>query len=390
MKKKNYYQYLFAFGHFCSDINQTALSALLPFLIASYHYDYTTAALLVMLANIVGSVVQPLLGQFADKRNSPWIMAAGLLLAGGGMAVTGCISNFIGLSIAVMISGIGIAMFHPQAAKLVNHVSTDENRGMTLSIFSFGGSLGSTFGPILLTGSIALFGIKGTLTFFIPPIIICAIIISCYKNLKEIGADSVTSKGAEGTTRFEATDQWHSFAKLCIVMFGRSIVYYGLNTFLALYWIHNLGQSETVANGTISIYYGIGAVCTLIGGKLADKYGNRFIVKIGFVILLPTVLFLPMTNHVYTASLLLIPMSAAIQMVYSPMVVLGQKYLPNRVGLASGVTLGLAVSVGGIVAPVLGKVADVFGLEAAMYVLAAIAIVPMLVSFFLSPVQQNT
>lgn len=144
--KMNYYTYLFAFGDFCSDINQTALSALLPFLIATYHFDYTTAALLVMVSNIIGSLVQPLLGQLADKKICPWIMALGLFLAGGGMALTGLIPTFAGLCVAVMISGVGIAMFHPQAAKLVNLVSNDDNRGMSLSIFSFGGSLGSTVG----------------------------------------------------------------------------------------------------------------------------------------------------------------------------------------------------------------------------------------------------
>ena len=107
MKQRKSEQYLLAFGHFCSDINQTALSALLPFLIVAHHYDYTTAAMLAM----------------------------GLFLAGGGMAVIGWIPNFYGLCIAVIISGIGIAMFHPQAAKLVNQVATENNRGMSLSIF---------------------------------------------------------------------------------------------------------------------------------------------------------------------------------------------------------------------------------------------------------------
>lgn len=383
--QKKYYTYLFSFGHFCSDINQTALSALLPFLIAAYKFDYTTAAFLVMAANIIGCLVQPFLGQLADKKNWPWVMALGLFLAGGGMAVTGLIPSFSGLCIAVMISGIGIAMFHPQAAKLVNHASSDANKGMSLSIFSFGGSLGSTLGPIVITGAITQFGIKGTLVFFIPELIVCTLIGLSYRNLVALGSKT-NIQASDGIAKSEIVtqeDTWSGFARLSAVMFGRSVVYYGLNTFLVLFWIQILRQTESVGNTMLSFYYGFGALCTLLGGKLADKYGYRFIIKIGFAILLPSIFLLALTNNFYIATVLLLPMGAAIQIVYSPMVVLGQQYLPNHVGLASGVTLGLAVSVGGLFAPILGKVADTFGLIITMYVIAAIAVIPLLASFTL-------
>lgn len=94
MKNRSYYNYLLASGHVCSDINQGVLSAILPFLIAAHHYDYATAATLVLVANIAGSVVQPLLGHLADRKNIPWSMSLGLLMAGSGMAATGYISNF--------------------------------------------------------------------------------------------------------------------------------------------------------------------------------------------------------------------------------------------------------------------------------------------------------
>lgn len=115
-KYKSKYQYILALGHLCSDLNQGTLSAILPFLIAAYHYNYTTATTLVMVSNIVGYVIQPGFGHLSDKRNHPYMMTIGVLLAGGGMALTGFITNFLGLCLAVMISGIGIAMFHPQAA----------------------------------------------------------------------------------------------------------------------------------------------------------------------------------------------------------------------------------------------------------------------------------
>ena len=114
------YQTLLAACHFCSDINQSALAAVLPFLVAAYHYDYATAAMLVLSSNIIGSLIQPLLGTLSDKHNWPWIMPLGLFMAGGGIALTGVTSDFYLLYLFTMISGIGVAMFHPQGALMVN------------------------------------------------------------------------------------------------------------------------------------------------------------------------------------------------------------------------------------------------------------------------------
>lgn len=178
MKNRSYYNYLLASGHVCSDINQGVLSAILPFLIAAHHYDYATAATLVLVANIAGSVVQPLLGHLADRKNIPWSMSLGLLMAGGGMAATGYISNFWGLCLAVMISGIGIAMFHPTAALLVNKAAEPGKQGAAISIFAVGGNLGFTLGPILTTTAISVWGMKGTLVLLAPVILESVLLLS--------------------------------------------------------------------------------------------------------------------------------------------------------------------------------------------------------------------
>ena len=56
---------------------------------------------------------------------------------------------------------------------------------------------------------------------------------------------------------------------------------------------------------------------------------------------------------------------------------LGQKYLPNRVGFSSGVTLGVAVAIGGGAAPIIGKIGDLYGI---WYSLASIAFLPVFFS----------
>ena len=367
-------KYLLALGHLCSDINQGALAAVLPFLIAARHYDYATAASLVMAANVIGSVVQ-----LADKKNQPWIIALGLILAGGGMALTGVIENFSGVCIAAMISGTGIAMFHPQAMRLINRASNDSDRGRSIGIFSFGGNLGFTLGPIFTTLAVTTFGLAGTLIFLVPEIFICVLFKKYYGELYALNEPRAKKSGGKSA----GVDQWSAFARLTTVIIGRSIIFHGLNTFLALYWIHELGQSETIGNGALSVYYAISSVCVLIGGKLADTFGYRTMIRLSFFALLVTIILLPMTENVFVAAILLLPLGAAVSFTYSPMVALGQEYLPNRVGLASGVTLGLAISMGGIFAPILGTIADNFGLLTTIYVIAAISLVPLAMSFTL-------
>mgnify|MGYP001670591440 FL=1 len=381
------YNYLISCGHLCSDINQGALAAVLPFLIAAYHYDYATAATLVLFSNLVGSVVQPIFGQLADRQNRPWLIPLGLLLAGGGIALTGVVTTFPALCAAVAVSGTGAAMFHPQAARLVHHASAEGERAKNISIFSFGGNLGFALGPVVMTAAVTAFGLMGTLVFLIPEVIIC-IAFRCH--LHGLYALNAAPQATEAKARPQGIDQWGSFLRLTAIVFGRSIIFFGINTFLALYWIQELGQTEAMGSAVLSVYYAIGAACTLLGGRLADRYGYHRMIRIGAVILPPCIFLFTQVHSLVLAALLLLPIAASLSLIYSPMVVLGQQYLPNRVGLASGVTLGLAVSVGGVFTPVLGHIADGRGLTAALLTVAAIALIPAVFAFLLPPVRRRT
>lgn len=282
-----------------------------------------------------------------------------------------------------MFSGIGIAMFHPQAMQLVNKCADEGEKGQSVSIFSFGGNLGFTFGPIFTTFAIYFFGLAGTLIFILPEIIIFILFKKFYGEIYKINQPKI-QKISE---KISAKDNWSGFFKLTAVVTGRSIIFHGFNTFLAIYWIHKLGQTEAVGNTILSIYYAISAICVLIGGKLSDIFGYRKMIRLSFVILLPTIILISLTENIFLAAILILPLGASISFPYSPMVVLGQKYLPNRIGLASGVTLGLAVSIGGIFAPILGIIADNFGLLMTIQTLAIISLIPLIFSMTLPEVK---
>lgn len=371
MKNKNIY--LLSLGHLCADLNQGALSALLPFIVSAYFFSYAKASSLVLFANLIGSMVQPVIGHISDKKDYPWIMPLGLLLAGAGMALTGFSASFSLLAIGVLISGLGIAMFHPQAAKTVNTLASQNQKGSSLSLFSFGGNIGFSLGPLYTTIIISTFGLKGSIWFFAPQLLFSI----SYKQFKtQPKLDTVLQK-----TKYK--DNWKQFAKLCILIFSRSIVLYGVNTFLALYFINHFGLSKSNASILLSLFFAFSALSTLFGGHLADKHGQPKIITFSFLLLSVSFLLFSITSHLVFAKLILIPLAIGLSLSYSPMVSLGQAYLPNHVGLASGVTLGLAVSIGGLFAPILGLVGDHFGLSTTIKIIALITLIPALFSFFL-------
>lgn len=379
-EKPNRYIYLLSAGHLFTDMNQGALPIILPFLITAYHFTYAEIASLVLASTVVSSIIQPIFGSMADKTPRPWMMAVGVLLAGCGMAAIGFLSDYRLLFFSIMISGIGIAAFHPEGARMANKVS-GEKKGAGVSIFSFGGNAGFAIGPILAATSIAMFGLKGTAVLAIPGVLMA---ITFFAQMGKMNAFSApTATAVQSTESSPERDQWKPFSLLSILLFGRSILFCGLSTFLPLFFIQILHQSDTVSSTLLSFYFVIGAASTLIGGRLGDRYGFIKIIRIGFVLLVPIMTALAFTRSITPTVLLLIPLAFALYSPSSLTVVLGQKYLPNRMGLASGITLGLSVSIGGMVAPLLGRLADSHGLLAAMYALAAISVIPAIMSFTL-------
>ncbi len=57
-------------------------------------------------------------------------------------------------------------------------------------------------------------------------------------------------------------------------------------------------------------------------------------------------------------------LGAATIATFAVTIVMGQEYLPGRLGVSSGVTIGLSIGLGGVGAPLLGLLADAHGLRA--------------------------
>jgi FSR family fosmidomycin resistance protein-like MFS transporter len=368
--------WLAAVGHTITDLNFGAIPSLLPYFITEYGLSYAAAATFLTACSISSSVVQPLFGYLADRVSTSWLIPVGILLAGYGTAASG-IAPVFGLSVsAIALSGIGIAAFHPEGARLV-HRASGEKKAEAMSLFSVGGQVGFALGPALATSALTLWGLKGTLVLSAPATIMALIFFTKQGEIKGYLA-ATGEQEPKASSNAKTQEAWVAFGFLTATLIFRSILFYGLNAFVPLYWIHVLHQSKAAGGTALTMMFTAGVIGNLSGGRLADRYGNRKVILVGYGVLTPLLFLLPYTRNSVTATALIILIGGILLSIFSPLIVLGQKYLPNRVGLASGVTLGIAVAVGGIASPFLGRFADHHGIPSALRVVAFLSLLAWL------------
>ncbi len=368
---------LLGITHVVDDMNQSALPALLPFLIAERGLSYTAAAGLMLFASLASSVVQPAIGHLADRRPMAWLIAAGVFLAGGGLALAGAMPDYWSIVACVAVSGLGIAAFHPEAARFANYAA-GAKKATGMRWFALGGNVGFALGPLLLTPLLVAFGARGTLFVLIPAALMALAVLRELPRLQTFAARKVHKTGADGR------DRWGPFSVLTAFVILRSMAYIGLVAFIPLYFIGMLHVSKPLANVALTLFLVAGACGTIYGGKLADRLGRRTILIASTLasapLLLAFVAFTTSRSSYLGAVAGIMTVGFALVASQTAFVVLGQEYLPNRIGIASGVTLGLAISLGGAGAPVLGALADRFGVQAALQAIVGLLLLAALSS----------
>ena len=371
---------ILSFGHVASDINQGAISAMLPFFIAAYGLSYTAAAAIVFAVNMSSSVVQPFFGITADRTSMPWLLPIGLIFAGLGIALTGLFDQYSMILLLAIISGIGIAAYHPEAARLVNFAAGDR-KSTAMSIFGIGGTIGFAAGPLIITTALMHWGLAGSLILIVPVLIMSLVISLNFHAFETLKKDNEHID--QNSPQAVGKENWSAFTRIAIIVCGRSIIFFGLNIFIPLYWIHGLSQSKVAGATALTIFVGSGIIGNLVGGTLADRIGPKKVIVLGLASLMVLLPAFIMTTDIKLATLLLIPIGIMLFLCYSPTIVLGQAYLPGRVGLSSGVTLGLSIAIGGGAAPFIGRIADIYGVWMALAFVASLPLLFLIVTLTL-------
>ena len=364
---------LLAAGHMYVDLTQGAVPAMLPFLVQSRHLSYAAAAGLVFAQTFSSSIVQPVFGRLSDRWPTPWMLPIGVTVAGLGLAAAGVLLTYPTIWLAIAAGGLGIAAYHPDGARYANHASGDR-RGAGMSYFSVGGSVGFAAGPLLAAPVLSLLGLGGVWLLAVPGLAVGLALAAQRRRIGSLRAVREATLRRPGSTP-AGRDRWAAFLPLTAAVLVRSAAFYGLTTFIPLYWIATFGQSKGGAGVALSIVLVSGIAGTLLGGRLGDRFPRRSVIAWGMAATALLAFALWRSTDVVVATALLVPLGIALHVPSGLVVLLGQEYLPNRMGTASGVTLGLAVSMGGVAAPALGAVGDHFGLQSVLLQVAALSVV---------------
>ncbi|TDE15126.1 MFS transporter [Jiangella asiatica] len=351
-------------GHACVDVYQGAVAALVPFFIAERAYSYAAASGIVLAATVVSSVVQPLFGALTDRWPLPWLLPVSTLMGGLGVGLAGVTDSYALTVAMVAMSGIGVAAYHPEAARVARDASRGSHTAM--SWFALGGNVGFVAAPWMVAAVIAVGGLRASPLLVIPAVGGAAL---CAIALREVAGRAASD--STHTDRVQGRDDWPSFTKLSGAIVCRSIVFVGLSAFLPLYVREHAGGGAVAGTVALFVLYLGGAAGTVAGGKLATRFGRLRVVRWSYalsVLAVAGVVFVPGPAIYLFVALT----SLGLYVPFSLHVTLGQDYLPRRVGVAGGVTLGLAVSVGGAASPLIGALADAFSLRSALTPLMAL------------------
>lgn len=358
--------WLLAGSHGVNDLYAGSVPAILPFLVTERHYSYAAATGITVAATALSSVVQPLFGHLADRRALGWLVPLGMLVAGLGVGVSGLVDLYAFTWIAIAISGIGVAAYHPTAAQAARRLSGGSSH--VVGLFQLGGSIGSAAAPTFVAIALGAAGVRGTWLLALPAI---AMFVVYRLGTRALPAPAPVVAAPARAVGDEAADDWRAFRRLVAVIVCWSIPYVGTVSFVALDAIERFDLSTGAGSATLSTFVVAGALGTLAGGWLADRLGRIAVVRGGYALALPAaalLLLAPVLPLLFVGSGLL---GFALFLPFAAQVTLGQDYLPNRVATASGVTLGLALSVGGLLAPVFGAIADARGLQTTLAALLA-------------------
>ncbi len=359
-------------AHFMTDINQGALPALLPYFKEALTLSYTTSGVILLSANLTSSIIQPVFGHLSDRRPIGWFLPLAPFIACLGLSLTGLISNYSLLLICVIVSGIGVAIFHPEGFKTA-YFFTGDKKATGMSIFAVGGNLGIAVGPIVALTLVTSFGLKGTLGIIIPGILIAIILLFNMSMLTTPVESFHREKEKEVKTPL-SRDQKISFSLLVSIATIRAWVQFGLVTYIPFYYINYLKGNPLYAGKLVSTFLMAGVVGTLLGAPLADRWGHKKFLLSSLILSFPLLLLFYYSSGFMSFIFLGIAGMVLIS-TFALTTVMGQALLPQNLGMASGMMVGFTISAGGIGVTLLGVIADTWGVPMAIKTIFAFPLI---------------
>lgn len=365
---KTNYKILVIIGicHLLNDSIQAVIPAMFPVLEKSMGLNFTQLGIIAFSLNIASSVMQPVVGVITDKKPMPYALPIGLTATMIGVLGLAFAPTFLWIVLSVLFIGLGSAVFHPEGSR-VAYMAAGSRRGLAQSIYQVGGNSGQALAPLITALILVPLGQKGAAWFTIVAAIAVMLLIyiaNWYTKKLRFDIESLRKNGKQAVPAdvpFSRRIVFYLFILLFLI-FARSWYVSGITNYYAFYAIEQYSVSISQAQGLLFAFLVAGAVGTFFGGPLADRFGKRNIIFLSLFGTAPLSILMPFVSQGF-AYILLILIGFILMTSFSVTVVYAQELVPGKIGLMSGLTVGLAFGMGAIGSIALGYLADKIGLS---------------------------
>jgi MFS family permease len=385
------FKILFIIGlcHLLNDAIQAVIPAMFPILEKSMGLSFTQLGIIAFSLNMVSSVMQPLVGFVTDKKPMPYALPIGLTFTLVGILGLGFASNFAWIVLAVVLIGLGSAVFHPEGSR-VAYMAAGNRRGLAQSIYQVGGNTGQALAPLITALILVPLGQRGASWFTIVAAlaVILLIYIAGWYN-QRLNQSPKTAKGKR-----TGMDQKVGLSKevkntivfILLLIFARTWYTSGMTNFYTFYAIKEYGLTIKQSQLFLFAFLVSGAIGTFFGGPLSDRFGKKQIISFSMLATVPFSFLIPYVSPTI-AFIFLIFTGFILMTSFSVTVVYAQELVPGKIGTMSGLTVGLAFGMGAIGSVGLGYLADWIGLQSMITWLGVLPLLGLIA--FLLPSDQK-
>ena len=366
--------------HFAGDFFFSFTRPLLPVLAQKFSLNLTQVGLITGVSTLMAFLIQPVFGLLADRYQPKRLLLMGSFLGAVCIPQVGVVPAFGYVLVLIGLGSISSAVYHPTAAGMVS-VYGGQHTGLSMSIFGLGGTLGFTVGPIFLAAFVTTWGLhRLSLTTLLGVLVFVKLVIL----LPAQNRQAPKNQDDSGSIRNNIGQVWKSIALIWLFAVARGVVEQATQTFIPVLYASE-GYSLVLIGAVVSLFTVGGSVSALVCGHLVDRIGYKPVYLFSFALSSPCILL-----FIYGKGWPVYPLAflSGFMMMATlfPGVALSQKIAPENRALAASLVMGFALGVGGVLMPLVGRLADAFGIRP---VLTAIAIIPfaalLLVRYFPKP-----
>ena len=366
--------------HGLNDMMQSLLPAVYPQFKANFGLTFGQIGLVTLCYQVTASILQPLIGLYADQRPTPMALPGGVLFSLAGLVVLALAHSYGVILAGASLLGMGSSVFHPESSR-VARMAAGPRPGLAQALFQVGGNVGQALGPLAAAMFVVRYGQSSLAAFALLALLSGAILWNVGLWYKHHGLARLTAKTGPGAhVELPKGKAARGLAILVALIFSKFVYLASITSYFTFYLIHQFGASVRQAQLHLFLFLAAVAAGTILGGPLGDKLGRKRVIWFSILGALPFTLALPHADLFWTAPLTIV-IGLILASAFPAIVVFAQDLAPGNVGMVAGLCFGLSFGLGGVGAAVLGRIADLKGVAFVYDVCAVLPAVGLLAAF---------